>query len=628
MGSTIYETLADAVAAALAAAAAGADPIAAQAAAAAAEDAADAAIAAAAQAALYDGPWLENVPALIADTALTYTAGQPGTVSAGDIVRTRAEGFAYSVALSGAVDNHLTTAGGVRLYVLPNEDGAVTPRQFGAAPALSGAENGPLLQAMFTAFSTYLIDGRYASDRSLNIGAKSVVIRGFGPQNSALIFSGTDGIVYTGGTVNQSSRNTFTIADISILTTTIGLGSAVKLTYTGGGGTSNRLVTAENVLIEATGGNSRFWLRGWDMDNVRYGSWVNCTVVGSSENQSGMLSAWRFGDSAQVNPVDNVLVSCNATFQARTVDIGDDGTGDAEGLYITGCTFIANDYAVYWDTLGNKPLLNINGGHFASRICCIYGDGLIQQTIVGVLLYIRDETTVPFTAIDIRSSTSAAGIGVISGVVIRCNSGLAVTTNGIQINQLRTLVTGCTILGADTGIIFGADAIACRAIENSIQLPAVAPYSVAGTSNIVVDSERGGFRQQAGGIVENYFEVRPQSGTAAPQLVAEGPGANIGARVRMKGTGPFEVQTGIATVFYADGLPSAANHIAVIPSLAGASPQVIARGSDANLDLRLGAKGTGHVRYGVHQASSDAPISGFIEIKDASGVVRKLAVIS
>ena len=73
----------------------------------------------AAQAALYDGPWLDTVSALIADTSLTYTPAQPSTVSAGDYVRTRAEGFAYQVAASAATDHHVTTAGGVKLYVLP-----------------------------------------------------------------------------------------------------------------------------------------------------------------------------------------------------------------------------------------------------------------------------------------------------------------------------------------------------------------------------------------------------------------------------------------------------------------------------------------------------------------------------
>ena len=95
------------------------------------------AAASAASAALYDGPWLDDVAALLADTALTYTAGQPGTVVAGDIVRTRAEGFSYEVLPLGAASPGLATAGAVLLRVLALPDGSFN---FGAwAPARDGA---------------------------------------------------------------------------------------------------------------------------------------------------------------------------------------------------------------------------------------------------------------------------------------------------------------------------------------------------------------------------------------------------------------------------------------------------------------------------------------------------------
>ena len=59
----------------------------------------------------------ETVADLVADTTFTYTPGSDESVSAGDIIRTRAEGFAYEVAASGATDEHLSTAGGIKLYV-------------------------------------------------------------------------------------------------------------------------------------------------------------------------------------------------------------------------------------------------------------------------------------------------------------------------------------------------------------------------------------------------------------------------------------------------------------------------------------------------------------------------------
>jgi hypothetical protein len=49
---------------------------------------------------------------------------------------------------------------------------------------------------------------------------------------------------------------------------------------------------------------------------------------------------------------------------------------------------------------------------------------------------------------------------------------------------------------------------------------------------------------------------------------------------------------------------------------------------EANIDLALTPKGTGRVRYGTHAAVVAEVVTGYIEVKDAGGTVRKLAVIS
>jgi hypothetical protein len=77
----------------------------------------------------------DSVTSLLADTSITYTAGGLSSVTAGDIVRTSKEGFAYSVAASGATDQHVTTAGGVKLYVLLDSESK--------RPALAYAEAVP-----------------------------------------------------------------------------------------------------------------------------------------------------------------------------------------------------------------------------------------------------------------------------------------------------------------------------------------------------------------------------------------------------------------------------------------------------------------------------------------------------
>jgi len=48
----------------------------------------------------------------------------------------------------------------------------------------------------------------------------------------------------------------------------------------------------------------------------------------------------------------------------------------------------------------------------------------------------------------------------------------------------------------------------------------------------------------------------------------------------------------------------------------------------ANIDVAITPKGTGRVRYGTHSAIGAETVTGYIEIKDAGGTVRKLAVVS
>ncbi|HYD63886.1 hypothetical protein [Azospirillum sp.] len=74
---------------------------------------------------------------------------------------------------------------------------------------------------------------------------------------------------------------------------------------------------------------------------------------------------------------------------------------------------------------------------------------------------------------------------------------------------------------------------------------------------------------------------------------------------------------------------NAVNRLQVTGAATGGAPALAADGADAQVDLALTPKGTGgRVRFGTHTATADAPITGSIEIRDAGGTIRKLAVIS
>lgn len=60
----------------------------------------------------------------------------------------------------------------------------------------------------------------------------------------------------------------------------------------------------------------------------------------------------------------------------------------------------------------------------------------------------------------------------------------------------------------------------------------------------------------------------------------------------------------------------------------GVHPLIRAISSSTDADLRLQGQGTGVVRFGTTTANVDAPVTGYITIKDAAGVSRKLAIIN
>jgi len=71
----------------------------------------------------------------------------------------------------------------------------------------------------------------------------------------------------------------------------------------------------------------------------------------------------------------------------------------------------------------------------------------------------------------------------------------------------------------------------------------------------------------------------------------------------------------------------ASDYLSLTGSGAGGIPEILAGGTDTNIDVRITPKGTGRVRFGTRSSTSDVAITGYIEVKDSAGTTRKLAVI-
>lgn len=80
--------------------------------------------------------------------------------------------------------------------------------------------------------------------------------------------------------------------------------------------------------------------------------------------------------------------------------------------------------------------------------------------------------------------------------------------------------------------------------------------------------------------------------------------------------------------FGIENTSNANSWIAATGGVGGIGGALLARGSASDIDLRLIPQGSGRVRFGTHVTTADVAITGFIEVKDINGTIRKLAVIS
>jgi hypothetical protein len=129
----------------------------------------------------------------------------------------------------------------------------------------------------------------------------------------------------------------------------------------------------------------------------------------------------------------------------------------------------------------------------------------------------------------------------------------------------------------------------------------------------------------------NYFNMQGSITGNTPALSVQGSDANIQFGVSSKGTSALNFFTNNfgQQQFGIVHTASAVNYLQATGGIATTGfPILSAVGTDTNIDLAINPKGTGNVRFGTLTANADAPITGYITIKDSAGTVRKLAVIA
>jgi hypothetical protein len=130
----------------------------------------------------------------------------------------------------------------------------------------------------------------------------------------------------------------------------------------------------------------------------------------------------------------------------------------------------------------------------------------------------------------------------------------------------------------------------------------------------------------------NYVQATGAATAGTPTISAQGSDTNIPLTLNSKGNNGIIFQTrGGGTprisLQLLDTGSASVNYFQMQSNIAGAGPIISTLGTDTNIDLTLTPKGTGNVRFGTYTGTISA-ITGYIEIKDSGGTVRRLAVVA
>jgi hypothetical protein len=346
--------------------------------------------------------------------------------------------------------------------------------------------------------------------------------------------------------------------------------------------------------------------------------------------------------------IDNVQFSGNQSPATATSPIGLLIDGNVNTCDIRHFGMVSGRHGILIENLSNVyPPAFITG--YDVQIDFPYSDGIKAYATYSVI------RSLMFTDCYINESAAGAGVFLDKTVEHVSIQGGKITGNytyGIYANSRYTHIANCNIStnsqagsAAYPGLLIGADSIgisvtgcligqwigyAAELQSYGVKTDAGAQaYSVVG--NDLRFNVSGDYLDNAADVTSTIFANNTATTTFGKipnkTTVMAGDLQLYGAGTNAVTLGNVTNGIGLAAVAAA---ANSINYIKVFGTATGVPPAIQAIGGDTNVDLELRAWGSGYLKYYKTATTgiADQPITGYIEIKDDTGTVRKLAIIS
>ena len=377
--------------------------------------------------------------------------------------------------------------------------------------------------------------------------------------------------------------------------------------------------------------------------NISNGGTV--TAITRTANGSGYTSIPSVAITAPTT-AGGVQATASANLFANTATVASGGTGYTNGnvLTVVGGTGGPATYTVTgvsagavtsvtplnfgsYSVLPTNPVSVTGGSGSGATLNLTYG--ISTPTITNAGSGYVEQPTVTFSGGGGSGAAAYATVG--SGTVVKSiGSSIDIATptfitSNIPVARFRD------IGGADTFTQFQpnsgyAQVIAQGNSNGNLFLAANGTGRVSVQTNGTSQTEQLRVAHTASAV--NYVQVTGAATGNQPQITAQGSDANVILNIASKGNASILFNANSAEQFRTGAVASAVNSLQLNGATTGNSPSLQARGTNTDIDVVFTPKGTGNVRFGTYTASMALTIQGYVEIKDAGGTIRKLAVIA
>jgi hypothetical protein len=498
----------------------------------------------------------------------------------------------------------------------------VSVKDFGAV-GNGSTDDAAAIQAAFDSQTdggvVHFPEGTYLCNSKITT-TNHVSLIGEGPKSTEIVFASTDGMLIDRSSTGNRD-DSIVIRDMSFLTKTLGTKVGLELI-----GYESAAPKAAKAAIY----NCNF--HGFDTANIGTNNYEwNAAIKLNPCDKAVLHDVFIYGkerssiDNYNTNTkgielIDTTGVVCYKVDIYR-VKTGVSATGQSEGLNWVDGVIVATDRGLHFNSTQN-PSNNhsIRGAHFACEQTCIQIDANTDASPNDISGYhnISNCFFLQRTTEGTRAD-NATSDGMTNWRAIQVQIKNSTIANISMLSNFNGSLTPVADGNRGINLATGSEAnIVSNVVGHRV---GTTVNSSGGTNNNLMSI----VTETTGVVVGQYVSVNPNATDIVISNIDDAVNTNkaIKHEFETQGGKAFRVINGATTtvnsleIFGSDGT----NNVLTIRAKNES-------GSHANQDIKVEPIGTGKVRFGTRVATSDTAVSGYIEIKDAGGTIRKLAIIS